>query len=572
MAFNTKEKEIIEYGLQNGKSQAEVKQALVNFRAGIVTQPAQQIAEPEITQETREPTFREAVTTDLETRADRVSDIRAREDISSAKKGFQVLGQGTGLAADVIEEGFMRTPVVKGLLKGVGKGFEWLTNSKLIQFTGDKIGDSKKLQELVTLYDSDPEFKDTVDATANIARLGLEVEGILSSPKFIKNVTNKVVDKTKKVSTGIKKDVIESVGDTRVILEKSAIKDFKRDWIRPTETKTATYKKPTQVYEYAKSKGHNIEDTLLDNKINLTENMTEGSFDTLDTVASIKADAGKLSSDLIRPVIKEIDLANPPIKGKLLKQKTIENIRKNKAITPEAKAKLIKKLDEVPFEETYTREALLDEKILRDKNANHSPVGDLATNAEAIKNKSIADAARDLLYKEVPEGSTALLEEVNAEATKLYQMADYLEALDTKKVPRTMLQKISAGAAKIGGAVVGVKLGGGLGVEGLLPGVAGYHLGGLLERVVSRMSNPIKSSYLKSIQIKQPAVFNRVKQFLGEAETARLLRLQLKAPAEISIPLGGKTGTSSVQSVPATKNPVSVNPKTGKFQTSYSSQ
>lgn len=45
MAFNTKEQEIIRYGLQNGKTKEEVTQAITNYRSGVVTQPKPQTKE-----------------------------------------------------------------------------------------------------------------------------------------------------------------------------------------------------------------------------------------------------------------------------------------------------------------------------------------------------------------------------------------------------------------------------------------------------------------------------------------------------------------------------------------------
>jgi len=45
MACNTKEQEIIRYGLQNGKTKEEVTQAITNYRSGVVTQPKPQTQE-----------------------------------------------------------------------------------------------------------------------------------------------------------------------------------------------------------------------------------------------------------------------------------------------------------------------------------------------------------------------------------------------------------------------------------------------------------------------------------------------------------------------------------------------
>ncbi len=51
MAFNTKETEIIQWGLQNGKSKDEVTKAITNFRSGVVPQPVT-APKPTVTTET----------------------------------------------------------------------------------------------------------------------------------------------------------------------------------------------------------------------------------------------------------------------------------------------------------------------------------------------------------------------------------------------------------------------------------------------------------------------------------------------------------------------------------------
>lgn len=189
MAFNTKEQEIIKWGLNNGKSKQEVEQAINNFRTGVVAQKT----------EVKEPSFLQGLKTDLDTRVERTGDILDREDSSVAEKGVQLFGQGAGLAANAIEKTVEQIPGVKQTFGAIGSGIQWLANSEFspAKLLGDQIGKSKALQEVTQLYDTDQNFKDSVDAVANIARLGGDVQMAADAVNFTKNVTSKLGDKVK---------------------------------------------------------------------------------------------------------------------------------------------------------------------------------------------------------------------------------------------------------------------------------------------------------------------------------------------------------------------------------------
>jgi len=146
----------------------------------------------------KSPGYAERLTTDvagdIEKRTDKVGEILSRKDTGVIEKATQVLGQGSGMAANVLEKTVEEIPGVKKAVETVGSGINWLATSKLspIKYLGDVIGSSKALQEATRLYDTDENFKDTVDAVANIARLGLDIEGVVSGSNFTKNVTSKV--------------------------------------------------------------------------------------------------------------------------------------------------------------------------------------------------------------------------------------------------------------------------------------------------------------------------------------------------------------------------------------------
>lgn len=231
MAFNEKEQEIIKWGLANGKSKSEVTQAINNFRLGISV-PKKEAVETK----PAEPSFVDGLKEDLNTRVERTGDILNRKDTSIAEKGVQLFGQGAGLASNVIEKTVEQVPGVKQAIGALGSGINWLATSEMspIKHLGDVIGSSKGLQEIVNLYDTDPNFKDSVDAVANIARLGGNVQlaeesQYLSadSVNFTKNVTNKIIDKTKSMvpppPSGPSKPITPILDVSKMVPESTAI-------------------------------------------------------------------------------------------------------------------------------------------------------------------------------------------------------------------------------------------------------------------------------------------------------------------------------------------------------------
>ncbi len=130
---------------------------------------------------------KESVSTDMADRAKKTEDIQNRPDtgiLSEAEKGIQTFGQGAGMASHALETTVGEIPGVKPVVQAVGKGIDALAHTSFIRALGDKIGGNKTLQEVVKAYDTDPNFKDTVDGVANVVRLGSDVDtGIAASKK-----------------------------------------------------------------------------------------------------------------------------------------------------------------------------------------------------------------------------------------------------------------------------------------------------------------------------------------------------------------------------------------------------
>lgn len=201
MALTEQEKQIVEFGGKSGKSSDEIINALQKYRQQ--QQKFNLDANNAPLQQTSE--FVTGLKDDLNTRVDRVGEILNRTDSSVPEKAVQVFGQGAGLAANAIEKTAEQIPGVKQVAGAIGAGINWLATSDIspIKHLGDIIGDSKKLQEIVQIYDTDANFRDSVDSVANIVRLGGDVQGVVDSAVFTKNVTSKVVNKLNDATTKI---------------------------------------------------------------------------------------------------------------------------------------------------------------------------------------------------------------------------------------------------------------------------------------------------------------------------------------------------------------------------------
>lgn len=150
-----------------------------------------------------EPKLTDIVGQDIAERTSRVGDILGRKGTGPLTKGVQVFGQGAGLAATTLEQSALKVPGIKQAAKAIGEGINWLTTSDMspVKALGDVIGSNKTLQTAVRLYDTDQNFKDSIDAVANIVRLGGDVDAVINSANFATNVTNKVIKNVKDVST-----------------------------------------------------------------------------------------------------------------------------------------------------------------------------------------------------------------------------------------------------------------------------------------------------------------------------------------------------------------------------------
>lgn len=386
---------------------------------------------------------------------------------------------------------------------------------------GDLIGSTQAAQDFVTNHpDAAKNLEDVAKTTKSL--------GDISNDILATGGGTKVAPAVGKEAGAVASDVSNLAGKatqavTKPIVDKAtqfAVDTEKKGWMKATTVPKASYNKATAIADNSK----NVADTLVKNNLKLSDHVETNAagnkvFNTADTAEKLHADAAKLSNEMLRPALEKADASGAVPKTPVndIIKSAMENINKSK-MTAEAKDKMIESLNQTKISltkqhpEGLSLTDLHDEKIIRDLNAKYSPVGDVATNMEATKNKAIADATRKMVEEKAP--ADVPVKAFNAELSKQHQAANYLDALHSKPVPKTILGSIAKTAAKVVGAGVGSGLGG-----GLMGTVGGYHIGGLIEGLVEGLPNPVKNSLLNNLKTTNPEAFTQVQNYLSNLDT-----------------------------------------------------
>ena len=179
---------------------------------------------------------KESIVSDVDVREPKIGQILNRPDSNILEKGTQIFGQGAGLGAKTIESVVSQAPVLKQGFEKIGEGLNWLTTSELspIKHLGDVIGSSKTLQTATQLYDTDQNFKDTIDAVANIVRLGGDVDLAVNSANFTRNVTNKVITNAKETIPSVVEPIKAKVSEIKQDAPATIMNRVAR--LKPTDT------------------------------------------------------------------------------------------------------------------------------------------------------------------------------------------------------------------------------------------------------------------------------------------------------------------------------------------------
>lgn len=189
MAFNTKEQEIIKWGLQNGKTKEQVTQALTNFRTGVVTKPE--------TEEVKKPSYLDRLEGSFQERRDEIKDIRSGSS-SLPEKILQEAGQVAGGAFDIVTE----APGIKQVLDVAGKGIQKLSETAPIKKAGEIF--SPVTQKAIDTYDSLPEnIQKDLEAVINISSIIPVGAGVKAGLKVGEKTLSTVSKAAKSATEGL---------------------------------------------------------------------------------------------------------------------------------------------------------------------------------------------------------------------------------------------------------------------------------------------------------------------------------------------------------------------------------
>lgn len=317
---------------------------------------------------------------------------------------------------------------------------------------------------------------------------------------------NKVVDAPFNLLEGTKNAAQNKITS---IAENSA----KKDWIAPTTKTNASYSKATDVYNNAQSSGHDIADTLVKNGTKLSDNISEGKYATADTAEKIRSDAGKLSNELLRPALQKADAATPLTPVEDITKATIRDIENSKGITPGdverqiSKAKSEGESLKRKFPDGMRLSDMHDTRINYASNGKYSPIGDTTVNNNANVNRSFGRVLAKEVKNNAPEDIP--VDAFQKALQKQYQAADYLDALDTKRVPIGVGTKILRAGAKGVGSALGS-------TAGLGGSFAGYSIGGIVESTLEGLPATVRDSLLGNLEKTNPEAFSKISDYLKQ--------------------------------------------------------
>lgn len=354
------------------------------------------------------------------------------------------------------------------------------------------------------------------------------------------------------------------------------LKSVADEWRSPTIQRNTPNPAQFNVARRVLTANPDAPETLVALRLHPAQYVENGRYATPDIAHSIREDAGQLSRDYLRPALREADLGTPKISVEPIYKKALANIAKDPLITPEEEESISQgiargaALLEKKYPDGMKLSNMEDQKIAHGSRGGYRGDGSVADNNAAAAHRALSKALADTIGENVPPGVE--YGKFKEYLSKLYGAADYLDALNNKRAPVTSLAAVARKSARIGGFLAGHAMGG-----GVLPGVAGYAIGGTLENVVENMTLSLRGKFLQALELTNPEALKSLSKYSAQEEAARAARPLLPpgkspgTPGAPTIELPAAKGESSVTSIPAQKNPVSVNPKTGRFQTSYSS-
>lgn len=374
------------------------------------------------------------------------------------------------------------------------------------------------------------------DAIAKFAAQHQLLGGIAAKPAAklasgLQTVDDVIEGGVGKVFTGAKNAAAKQYPNASLTKHFEGINE--RDIVRPTTINKPSYAKATAVYNTAKARGIDLDKAATERRIIHDELIGDGKYNTLDTADNLRQQNYKDGSEIIRPALKEIEPGVALIPISDVRQSMIDRITSQPAskFRPEVREKMIRDIETRYADSSaearahpngYSLTDLHDSRISAGGDGKYTPgvstppavyKARLARQEEAV--------FKDLFDKTIPANSG--LDGIRKEFEKNFLLADYLKALHGKDVPAGATKKAVRLFGRATGAIVGGKFGGFSG------SIFGSSAGDFLFKSFTALPNPLKQAVLSRLQAEKSPAFEVLRKYLGEQETARLLRKALPA-------------------------------------------
>lgn len=548
MALSTEEKQIIQFGKQQGKSREEVLNALSKFRS------QEQVTQPSPLGQEERQGFVEGVKTSFGERRERIAAGQQRAIVgeqSTAETLFQGVTETVGGAFDIAIEGIKAvTPdkigeTIKKRAANIFPSFAQSPIGKLLGLGAKKFEElSPRAQdnvrgviELIAVAPVTRGAKIAVEATIPIVKEAARVTGE-TIPRIFQRVTPQFVrDFQKRLAPSTQKESVDIMVDA-----------FKKSFVIDNATVNKKLDKLARSQSF-KGKKVTSDDLIRDlAEAGVFPTIPKGSklvkFD--DVFDNIVSRQNRLAEN-INPVLKTVpertllESLRKQAQEALKRSQVVENL-------PQAQRQL-----DTFFKsfETKWGKQLSAEHVNQIRIAMNSRTK--AFGEEAFK-QDTANIVADIMRKRIDElVPSKNVRDANLEWGKLQNIKKTAQIFDNQPVKVGFLgDAFGRYMGVLGISSIGFSAGGpgGLVVAFLAAKIGGDAVAQLIRS--KRFIGRARENLIKSIQQDDEIVRKLINE-ASEAEKAFLERVLLPAPSETFIPLGSKTGESSVRVIEAAK-------------------
>ena len=379
-----------------------------------------------------------------ERRVDTVGEIQ-NSDVSGARKAFQTFGQGTGLASDVIGEGFV------GLLKAFSpESVEDKVGEKVGQVAQDVMSTiqdptntspgAKLIRNYQNLKETNPEKARDIDTVLNTLLLGTDLmgggvatKGAKGATQASKRVAGEVLDSTGRKIVNAAEGVRNVAGD--VIPSAERVVNF--------QVSRALDLTQGDLKNIVKSTGNEVGEWLADKNLIM---------DTKDLTEQAVKETGDNAFAEVRNIIKQVNNTYQPVNIPRYKQalkeiqKQVGNTAGLEDVSKEVKKLLAKKT--LNLEDAQRVKELMDEQF-----SLYKVTGDVKESVAKEGLAKMRTEIKEFIEKEAKDSTGSDIAPLNNDVATARSISQAIVDRSTRGLTRSNLSLGDYGAFGVGSAL-----------------------------------------------------------------------------------------------------------------------